>query len=64
MRDTQTPCGEPDAELYPRTLGTCPELKADAQPLSHSGAPFFFFLRFTLFISEREREHASTMVRS
>ena len=33
------PCGEPDAGLDPRTPGSCPELKADAQPLSHPGAP-------------------------
>ena len=30
---------EPDAGLDPRTLGSCPEPKADAQPLSHPGAP-------------------------
>ena len=32
-------CGEPDIGLHPRTLGLLPELKADAQPLSHPGAP-------------------------
>ena len=31
---------EPDvAGLNPRTPGTCPEPKADAQPLSHLGVP-------------------------
>ena len=43
MRDThreaetqkQAPCGEPDAGLDPRTRGSRPEPKADAQPLSH-----------------------------
>ena len=30
-------CGEPDVGLDPRTPGSHPELKADAQPLSHSG---------------------------
>ena len=50
MRDTQreaetqaegkqAPHGEPDAGLNPRTPGSCPEPKAGAQPLSHSGAP-------------------------
>ena len=43
MRDTerekQGPCGEPDAELDPGSSGSCPGLKADAQPLSHSGVP-------------------------
>ena len=34
------PCGEPDAGLDPRILGSQPELKADTQPLSHPGAPF------------------------
>ena len=29
----------PDAELDPKTPGSQPEPKADAQPLSHSGAP-------------------------
>ena len=33
------PCREPNVGLDPRTLGSCPELKADAQPLSHPGAP-------------------------
>ena len=28
---------EPDVGLHPRTLKSRPELKADAQPLSHSG---------------------------
>ena len=48
MRDTerqtqaegerQVPCGEPNVGLDARTLGSLPEPKADAQPLSHSGA--------------------------
>ena len=32
-------CGESDAGLDPRTLGSQPEPKADAQPLSHPGIP-------------------------
>ena len=35
----QAPQGEPDVGLDPRTPGSQPELEADAQPLSHSGAP-------------------------
>ena len=31
--------------LNPRTLGSRPELKAEAQPLSHPGAPVFFLLK-------------------
>ena len=35
---------EPDAELDPRTLGLQSEPKADAQPLSHPGAPALFIV--------------------
>ena len=37
--EKQAPCREPDAGLDPRTLGSLPEPKADAQPLSPPGAP-------------------------
>ena len=37
--EKQAPCQELDAELDPRTLGSCPEPKADPQPLSHPGVP-------------------------
>ena len=50
MRDTETqaetqeegeagslPCREPDVGLDPRTPGSRPELRADAQLLSHPG---------------------------
>ena len=45
MRDTErhrqreTSGREPDVGLDPRTLGSNPEPKGDAQPLSHSGIP-------------------------
>ena len=39
QRERQAPCGELDVELDPRTPGSHPESKADAQPLSHPGAP-------------------------
>ena len=39
QREKEAPCGEPDVGLDPRTPGSHPEPKADAQPLSHSGAP-------------------------
>ena len=39
QREKQPPCREPDAGLDPETMGSYPELKADAQPLSHSGVP-------------------------
>ena len=37
--EKQAPSGEPNVGLDPRTLGSQPELKADAQPLSHSDVP-------------------------
>ena len=40
-REKQAPCGEPDARLDPGTLRSGPELKANAQPLSHPGTPDF-----------------------
>ena len=39
QREKQAPCREPDVGLNPRTLGSHPEPKADAQPLSHPGVP-------------------------
>ena len=38
-REKQAPCGKPDVGLDPRTLGSHPEPKVDAQPLSHPGIP-------------------------
>ena len=40
----KAPRGEPDAELDSRTPGSQPELKADAQPLSHPGVPNIAFI--------------------
>ena len=39
QREKQAPCREPDVGLDPRTPGSRPEPKADAQPLSHPGVP-------------------------
>ena len=39
QREKQAPCRKPDVGLDPRTLGSCPELKADVHPLSPPGAP-------------------------
>ena len=44
----QAPCREPDAALDPRTPGSCPGPKADAQPLSHPGVPNSRILSFML----------------
>ena len=43
QREKQPPCREPDMGLDPRTPGSQPEPKADAQPLSHPGAPRHIF---------------------
>ena len=37
QREKQAPCRKPDMGLDPGTPGSCPEPKADAQPLSHPG---------------------------
>ena len=42
--EKQVPCGEPDAELDPGTPGSCPEPKADTQPLSHPGVSIGSFM--------------------
>ena len=44
QREKQAPCREPDAGLDPRTPGSCPEPKADAQLLSHPSVPTWWFL--------------------
>ena len=41
--EKQAPRGEPNAGLDPWTLGSCPELKADIQPLSYPGDPIGWF---------------------
>ena len=41
QRERQVPCREPNAGLDPRIPGSYPELKANAQPLSHPGVPIF-----------------------
>ena len=44
--EKQAPCGELDVGLDPRTPRSCPELKADVQPLSHPGAPTVVICNF------------------
>ena len=39
QREKQPPWGEPNVGLDPRTPGSRPELRADAQLLSHPGTP-------------------------
>ena len=44
QREKQTPHREPDEGPDPRTPGSHPEPKADAQPRSHPGAPPYLLL--------------------
>ena len=39
QREKQAPCRKPNVGLDPGTPRSCPEPKADAQPLKHPGAP-------------------------
>ena len=48
QREKQAPCREPDGGLSPRTLGSRPGPKADAQPLSHPGGPVKFIISIYL----------------
>ena len=43
QREKQVSCEEPDAGFNPETLGSCPELKVDTQPLSHPDIPHSVF---------------------
>ena len=43
QREKQAPCRERDVGLHPRTMGSCPEPKADAQPLSHPDIPLSLY---------------------
>ena len=55
QREKQAPHGEPDAGLDTRTVGSCLELKMEAQPLSHPGVPLLnFLIKCTLHIINKE----------
>ena len=43
QREKQAPCRDPDVGLHPRTPGSRPEPKADAQLLRHPGVPLLFY---------------------
>ena len=59
QKEKQAPHRKPDVGLDPGTWGSLPELKADAQSLSHSGVPTFnpsidvFIRTVRLLISNR-----------
>ena len=58
QREKQARHGEPDARLDPRVLGSWPEPKADAQPLSHPCTPRpFFLLRIYRWLNSFSRIH-------
>ena len=42
QKGKQAPCREPDVRLDSKTTASCPELKADAQPLRHQVSWFRF----------------------
>ena len=52
QREKQAPCREPDMGVEPGNPGSCPEPKADTQPLSHPGVPdeLFFGITFHTLI--------------
>ena len=52
QREKQTLCGKPAVRLDPRTPGSRPEPKADAQPLSHPGIPRSDVLRFSFLFKD------------
>ena len=43
QREKQAPCRKPDVGLDPRSQGSRPEPKANAQLLSHPGIPDVYF---------------------
>ena len=57
QREKQAPCREPDVRLDPRTLGSCPEPKADAQPLSHPGVLLTYFSKYVSFLNTVTQNH-------
>ena len=44
QREKQAPRRDPDVGTRSPDPGSCPEPKADAQPLSHPGVPPYLFL--------------------
>ena len=50
QRQKQPPCRDPDVGLDPRTLGSHPTLKADAQLLSHPCIPRINIFKTIIFI--------------
>ena len=53
---SRLPSEEPDAGLNPRTPGSCPEPKADTQPLSHPGVPKVHFKKRNIHHHQQKQE--------
>ena len=58
QREKQAPRRELNAGLDPRTLGSHPEPKADAQPLSHPGVPILKISCDRGYMSGRVKMHS------
>ena len=60
QRENQAPRGELDVELCPRTPGSQPEPKADAQTLSHPWVPISVLFFFLTWIEHRHVNYKNT----
>ena len=63
QREKQAPWREPDLELDPRILGSCPEPKAGTQPLSHPDVPYKGDLSTLMCIQEKKLCQALPLVK-
>ena len=52
-REKQAPCKEPNVGLHPRTPGSHPEQKANAQPLSHPDVSECKHIRIAFHLVEK-----------
>ena len=56
-REKQAPWREPNVGLHPRTPGSHPEPKVEAQPLSHPGVPHLLDFGWSLTLQAVEGKH-------
>ena len=66
QREEQAPCGKPGEGLDPRMAGSAPELKTDAQPMSHQvplrGA-FLFSANMNLKLEQKSNENTEKILK-
>ena len=62
QREKQAPCRKSDGRLDPRTLGSHPEPKANAQPLSHPRHPEKFLIDFGHIYFVRLKKFPTTRI--